>query len=80
MSRIRKGPGRICKDVWTMTPPSTTWIRTTRTTERTEVKEDLGETFEDVWTSMTDGCTKDQDGEADNEKCTRTTENRNATR
>ena len=51
-----------------MTPPSTAWIRTARTTGRTEVKEDLGETFKDVWTSTTDGCTKDQDEEADNEE------------
>lgn len=29
---------------------------------------DLGETFDDAWTSRTDGCTKEQEEEADKEE------------
>lgn len=53
-------------------------MRTTRTTGQREVKKDLGETFEDVWTSMMDGCTNDQDEEANKRSNTRTTRNKNA--
>lgn len=47
--------------MWTNTPPSNTWMRTIKKSGRPEVEEDL---CENVWTSRTDGFTKDQE-EAD---------------
>lgn len=43
-------------------------MRTARKSRRPDVEEDLGETFQDVWTLRTDESTKDQDEEANKEE------------
>lgn len=41
-------------DMWTNAPPNNTWTKTMKKYGQSKVEKDLGETFEDVWTSRTE--------------------------